>query len=528
MRIRQIWIVFVLLLFVALPHYAQIQTETVALGFGGGAVMGDTDFGRDDEVSPEAVGWLRHRIVGPLEGQITGRALGELQRKDANRYKTRIYTGDYRLILRPISGSVFSPYLYGGIGGLFYDVQEAPANANPGLETEAWVAFSPVGGGFQIGLSEYVSLDFSGGYNFAFSDALNLVDIAKDDGYFSAAAGLTIKLQGGTIDSDKDGLTDKEEKRLGTNKNLADSDTDGLNDGEELRLYRTHPLRIDTDNDGLNDREEVMVYNTDPRSRDSDRDGLSDSEEIFTYRTNPLAPDTDGDQVSDKDEVTISRTNPNDPDSDEDGLNDGQELVTYRTDPLKADTDGDGLKDREEVDISRTDPLLADTDGDGLSDGQEVLTYNTDPLRRDTDGGGAEDGAEINSGNDPLNPEDDSKLLTVGVGEKVVLEGILFETNSARITPQSEVVLEKALNTLRAYPEMIVEIHGYTDNTGSYQYNLRLSQQRAESVRRYLIQNGIDPGRLIARGFGPANPVASNATAAGRARNRRIEFVRIQ
>jgi len=73
-----------------------------------------------------------------------------------------------------------------------------------------------------------------------------------------------------------------------------------------------------------------------------------------------------------------------------------------------------------------------------------------------------------------------------------------------------------------------VEIRGYTDNIGSWKYNLRLSQKRAEAVRQYLINRGIDPKRLRAVGYGEANPIATNATAKGRAENRRIEFVRIK
>ncbi len=519
------WIVCVLTTFLS----AQIKTESFAIGFGGGGILGDTDFGRDDKIGPEAVGWLRHALIGPLEGQITGHALGELQRDDNRKYRTRIYSGDYRLLIRPFSGTVFSPYLYGGIGGLFYDVKEQPVNANPALNTDGWEAYSPVGGGFQLGLSEYISLDFSGGYNFVFTDALNLVDANGNDAYFNAAAGLTIKLQSGLSDSDGDGISDKEEKRLGTNKHLKDSDTDGLGDGDEIYQYRTHPLRIDTDNDGLNDREEVVDYLTDPRNRDSDGDGLSDSEEVFNYRTSPLKKDSDGDRLSDKDEVSVTRTNPNNMDTDDDGLDDGVEVATYKSDPLKADTDGDGLSDKEEAETTHTNPLFADSDDDGLNDGKEVLSYQTDPLIADTDGGGVADGEEVKLNLDPLDPKDDDKLFKIGdIGDKIVLEGILFATNSARISSQSRDILEKAYQTMLAYPDIVVEIRGFTDNTGSYTYNLTLSQKRAEAVRRYLIELGINPGRLIAKGFGEENPIASNRSAAGRAQNRRIEFVRIQ
>ena len=114
------------------------------------------------------------------------------------------------------------------------------------------------------------------------------------------------------------------------------------------------------------------------------------------------------------------------------------------------------------------------------------------------------------------------------VGAKIVLDGITFATGKTDITPNSEFILEKALNTLVAYPDMEVEIQGYTDNVGSRSGNLRLSQRRADAVRTWLVQRGINPGRIIAKGYGPDNPIDSNATREGRARNRRIEFYRIK
>jgi outer membrane protein OmpA-like peptidoglycan-associated protein len=113
------------------------------------------------------------------------------------------------------------------------------------------------------------------------------------------------------------------------------------------------------------------------------------------------------------------------------------------------------------------------------------------------------------------------------VKRKFVLKGINFETGSARITAESYAILNEVVESLQAYPEVRVEIQGYTDATGSRSLNMRLSQERAEAVLFYLIGKGIDSGRLRASGYGPANPIASNATREGRALNRRIELVRI-
>ena len=83
----------------------------------------------------------------------------------------------------------------------------------------------------------------------------------------------------------------------------------------------------------------------------------------------------------------------------------------------------------------------------------------------------------------------------------------------------------KAVNTMKAYPEMKIEIHGFTDSIGHRDYNIGLSLARAEAVRDYLVNHGIDATRIVAKGFGPDHPVAPNNTADGRSRNRRIEFM---
>lgn len=109
---------------------------------------------------------------------------------------------------------------------------------------------------------------------------------------------------------------------------------------------------------------------------------------------------------------------------------------------------------------------------------------------------------------------------------KLVLEGITFASGSSTITAKSYMILDEVVNSLKGYPEVKLTIQGYTDSVGKESTNLRLSQQRAESVMNYFIGKGIDYGRLKAVGFGELNPVASNSTKAGRAKNRRIELVR--
>ncbi|MDF1764379.1 MAG: OmpA family protein [Oleibacter sp.] len=105
------------------------------------------------------------------------------------------------------------------------------------------------------------------------------------------------------------------------------------------------------------------------------------------------------------------------------------------------------------------------------------------------------------------------------------LSGVQFESGSARLTDGSRAVLDAAATTLKLYPELDIQIQAYTDNTGSDSFNLLLSEKRAQSVRSYLLGKGVAADKLTAKGFGEANPIASNDTVAGRAENRRVELV---
>jgi outer membrane protein OmpA-like peptidoglycan-associated protein len=104
-----------------------------------------------------------------------------------------------------------------------------------------------------------------------------------------------------------------------------------------------------------------------------------------------------------------------------------------------------------------------------------------------------------------------------------------FETNSATLKPEAEKTLDtlsEALDSAELKP-CCFQIQGYTDSTGGRRLNQRLSQARAESVTKYLAQRGIDQQRMMSKGFGPARPIATNATPQGRAKNRRVQVVNL-
>ncbi|MCU9949337.1 OmpA family protein [Pseudomonas sp. PDM13] len=101
---------------------------------------------------------------------------------------------------------------------------------------------------------------------------------------------------------------------------------------------------------------------------------------------------------------------------------------------------------------------------------------------------------------------------------------ITFATNSADIASNFYTPLNNLANSFKQYDQNSIEIVGHTDSTGSHQYNVNLSQLRAQSVANYLMAQGVNGARLSSRGMGPDQPVASNATDAGRSQNRRVEI----
>ncbi len=413
-----------------------------------------------------------------------GVGLGRLAADDGLHYfSSTLVPIDARLIINFTKTQKFQPYAFAGAGLLYFDPlnqQDLPLPRNANNEYGHLTSEIPLGGGIQFMVSDVTSFGIQASYHALSTDNLDDIKSGSNDTYWSFGLTITSFLKPFDNDPDRDGLTNDEEKQIGTDPNNPDTDGDGLKDGEEVHIYHTDPLKWDTDGDGLSDGDEVLKYHTDPLKYDTDGDGLSDGEEVLKYHTDPLNKDTDGD-----------------------GLTDGDEVLKYHTDPLNKDTDGDGL-----------------------TDGDEVLKYHTDPLKMDTDGGGMPDGKEIQLGLNPLDPSDDVPIINVG--ERIILEGVNFETGKTVLLPTARSILDQVAASLMKYPEAEVAIHGHTDNVGGAKYNMKLSVGRAEAVKGYLVKKGIAGSRITTKGFGFTKPIADNSTAAGRAKNRRIEFVRLK
>lgn len=122
---------------------------------------------------------------------------------------------------------------------------------------------------------------------------------------------------------------------------------------------------------------------------------------------------------------------------------------------------------------------------------------------------------------------DSLRVLMSTPNAKLVLAGVNFATNTATLTQSSRFILDEVAKSLNDNPEVRVEVSGHTDNTGSRALNVRLSQARAESVKKYLVDHGVAADRLEAKGYAWDRPVATNKTVAGRAMNRRTELDRL-
>jgi outer membrane protein OmpA-like peptidoglycan-associated protein len=286
---------------------------------------------------------------------------------------------------------------------------------------------------------------------------------------------------------------------------------------------------------------------------------------VALFPTRAPDPDQDGDGVPDTRDrcfgtpagsVVDVRGCPRD--SDGDGVVNGADACPHTpagtittADGCPLDEDGDQVYDGMDqcpgtptgapVDL-RGCP--ADSDGDGVVDGPDQCPQTpagvvVDPAGgpRDGDGDGVPDGVDRCPGTPPgVAVESDGcapvrravDTLFTEARRSFELRGVYFETGKARLLPQSTAVLDEVAAALLANPQWRVEVAGYTDSTGSGAVNRRLSLARADAVRAYLVRAGVPPSRLVARGYGPSHPVAPNATAAGRARNRRVELRQLE
>lgn len=235
----------------------------------------------------------------------------------------------------------------------------------------------------------------------------------------------------------------------------------------------------------------------------------------------PSPPDDDNDGVANADD-NCSNTPANTPvdsqgcplDSDNDGVIDAQDACPNTA--AGTEVDARGCK------------IDKDSDGDGVNDSKDECPGTVEGVAVGANGCPVDDDGDgvINSADQC--PETPAGLEVDGngcvVGQSAILKGVNFEFNSATLTPHSRRILDDVAGVWAAQADLSAQISGHTDWMGPSDFNLQLSQQRADAVKAYLTQNGVPGDKLSARGFGESRPISDNNTELGRAENRRVEL----
>jgi len=264
---------------------------------------------------------------------------------------------------------------------------------------------------------------------------------------------------------------------------------------------------------------------TERKIKDKDKDGIPDDKDACPNEAGTVAtngcPDKDADGIADKDDRcvdvpgTVKYHGCPIPDTDKDGVNDEEDkcptvagLTRYNGCPIP-DMDKDGVNDETDkcptvAGLARYDGCpIPDSDNDGINDEEDKCPGTA--------------GTKENNGC----PEIKKEII-----EKVnfAARSIHFEKAKADILPELYKVLDEVVEILKQNPELTLSIDGHTSDDGNYEMNMKLSQQRANNVKKYLISKGIDSSRLDAKGFGPNKPLNNGKTLNERALNRRVEL----
>lgn len=405
--------------------------------------------------------------------------------------------------LNAVANSPLIPFLRFGLGAMRWTVRDVSNNNNSNskfvpagdkIDGYDWSTnfFAQAGAGFEIWFAGPVTLELSANYKaligqdkdmFAL-DALGMFPGLEDKptGCVDLRVALNVNFAG-RFDKDGDGIFD--------NKDGCPDDPedfDGFEDEDGCP-------DLDNDNDGIPDVDDNCPNDPEDIDGFEDEDGCPDL-------------DNDADGILDVDDDC-----PNDPEDfdqfeDEDGCPD-------------FDNDKDGILDVD--DECPNDP--EDIDGFEDQNGCPDPDNDKDGIL-DVNDGCPDDPETFNDYEDEDGCPDAVPEVIFTKESPIILEGVNFATNSADLTSGAKEVLMKVVRTLKDHMQMELLIKGHTDNVGADAYNMNLSDRRANSVRQFLINQGIAGSRLESLGFGETQPMDTNATKEGRAKNRRIEFFR--
>jgi OmpA-OmpF porin, OOP family len=280
-----------------------------------------------------------------------------------------------------------------------------------------------------------------------------------------------------------------------------DRDKDGIVDDKDACPDKPGPANEDPTKNGC------------PPPPDRDKDGIIDAKDACPDQAGPASDDP------------TKNGCPPPPDRDEDGIRDDKDACpdvagVVSDDPKKngcpPDRDEDGIRDDKDAcpdlkGIATNDPATngcpGDTDGDTIRDDKDACPNEKGAPDPDAKKNGC------------------PKAVRVVEQEIIILEQVQFDTSKATIKKVSDALLDEVAGVLKEHPEIgKIEVQGHTDNRGAAKTNDKLSQDRADSVKKALVKRGVDDARLSTKGYGQNVPIADNTTEEGRQKNRRVQF----
>jgi len=281
----------------------------------------------------------------------------------------------------------------------------------------------------------------------------------------------------------------------------------------------------DRDNDGVTDASDkcpdVAGLMTMMGCPDRDSDGITDAEDTCPDVAGLAAfkgcPDTDSDGITDAEDkcptVAGLAAFMGCPDTDKDGITDAEDKCPREAGPASnmgcpvLDRDGDGVADKDDVCPDEKGTAKGygcpDTDGDGVYDNEDRCITVAGPAS--------------NRGCPEIKKEDKAKV-------ELAVKAVQFESGKSVLLKSSYKVLDDVADVLKRYPYYSLDMKGYTDSQGEAPANMDLSIRRAKTCYDYLISKGVKASQITSQGFGETKPIADNMNAAGRAKNRRVEF----
>ena len=379
--------------------------------------------------------------------------------------------------------AVIAPFITAGIGGTYVESRNFTEFDNSKIVNGEFKANAAAGLGILFQFSERLGFEIANTLNMPLDDGWDGISEGGNDVYLQHSAGIVFKLRKPT-DTDMDGVSDRKD-------NCPDTPTHASVDSKGC------PVDGDADEvpDYLDKCPAVAGLTSLEGCPDKDKDQVSDADDKCPevpgiVRFNGC-PDTDSDGVEDANDRCPNQAGldifQGCPDEDSDGVEDSKDKCPNTLTGIKVDETG----------------CPADTDSDGVID--EIDRCPTTP------GNGTANGC-------PEVREEVKKRLNFAT------RGIYFETGKATLKSNSYAMLNEIISIMEEYTDYSLRIGGYTDSQGSDATNLRLSQARVDAVKSYLIRNSVKESRIEATGYGEAKPIATNATATGRAQNRRVEL----